>query len=231
MDRFIASHENYSIWQLSKSGLLDLAKFVVLENYKHHKKQQVDNSISRGEIRQVYSEELGFFKHSKIYVARDNRNEIIGAIRVMEWNRMDELPITKLFGVTNLKEISPEDSNAHIWHVGRFAVSTDLGRCGIMLFKVLMMYAISPICKYEKGIMFAECDSKLFKTVNCLGLNAIALNNGMEYLGSVTIPMYATRKGMVEFVTRNSKLALHVEKSLNTYSQNSDSGFNQRKSA
>lgn len=231
MDRFIASHENYSIWQLSESGLIDLAKFVVMEYYKHHKKHEVENSLSKEEVWQVYSEELQFFKLSRIYVARDIRNEIIGAIRVMEWNGKDELPITKLFGITNLKEISPDDSDAHIWHIGRFAVCSDLGRAGIILFKVLMMYAIAPICRYEKGIMFAECDCKLFNTVNKLGLKAIALNSGIEYLGSVTIPMYATRDGMVEFVNRHSVLASNVESSLIQYVHNLESVFDQRKTA
>lgn len=65
-----------------------------------------------------------------------------------------------------------------------------------------------PIMQYEKGIMFAECDSKLFRIVNQLGFRAIALNEGIPYLGSDTIPMYSTRDGMLEFVERNMNLLL-----------------------
>ena len=56
--------------------------------------------------------------------------------------------------------------------------------------------------------MFAECDSKLFRIVNQLGFRAIALNEGIPYLGSDTIPMYSTRDGMLEFVERNMNLLL-----------------------
>ena len=231
MDRFITSHENYSIWQLSESGLFDLARFVVIENYKHHQAQSDHTVINDDEIQQVYNEEVCFFDHSKIFVAKNNRNEIVGAIRVMKWNRQDELPITKLFGISALNEISPEDSDQHIWHIGRFAVSSNLGRYGISLFKILMMYAVAPICKHEKGIMFAECDSKLFKTVNLLGIKAIALDEGIEYLGSVTIPMYATRDGMMEFVIRNCSLALNAEGSLNSVERNMSLSFTEKISA
>lgn len=56
--------------------------------------------------------------------------------------------------------------------------------------------------------MFAECDSKLFRIVNLLGFKAIAINNGIQYLGSKAIPMYSTRDGMLEFVEKNMNLLL-----------------------
>lgn len=78
-----------------------------------------------------------------------------------------------------------------------------------------MMFAVAPICKSDNGVMIAECDSKLFKTVQKMGMNVIALDDGIEYLGSVTIPMYATRNGLIEFVARNCALALNVEGRIN----------------
>ena len=73
----------------------------------------------------VYREEIQYFSKSNIFVAKNRQNEIIGTIRIMEWNRNDELPITKIFGIKELDDISPANSNAHIWHVGRFAVRSD----------------------------------------------------------------------------------------------------------
>lgn len=211
MDRFIALHDNYSIWQLAESGLYDLARFIVLENYKHHQKLSDETQLCFDEIQGVYNEEVQYFSQSKIFVAKNNNHEIVGAIRIMKWNKKDELPITKLFGIESINNVLLKDSEMHIWHVGRFAVSSGLGRGGLSLFRVLMMYAVAPICRHKNGIMIAECDSKLFKAVQSLGMNVIALNNGMEYLGSVTIPMYATREGLIEFVARNCALALCVD--------------------
>lgn len=216
MDRFIASHGNFSIWQLAENGLFDLARFVVFENYKHHQQLSDATLLSSDEIQEVYDEEVRFFSQSKIFVAKDNQGEIVGAIRIMKWNKKEELPITKLFGIESINGMSFKDSTANIWHVGRFAVSSNIGRNCISLFRVLMMYAVAPICKQENGIMIAECDSKLFKTVKNLGMKVIALNEGIEYLGSVTIPLYATSSGLVEFVVRNCALALNVEGTMNT---------------
>ena len=215
MDRFIASHENYSIWQLSKNGLFDLATFVVAENYKRHQNMAFNKDAHIDEILDVYSEEVRFFEESKILIAKNDRNEMVGTIRLLKWNGKEELPITRLFGIANLNEISPEDSSVQIWHVGRFAVSSDLGRQGILLFKVLMAYAATSICEYEKGIMFAECDSKLLKIMKIMGLKAVALDDGIEYLGSVTIPIYITRSGMAEFVAQNQASVLNVVSSSN----------------
>ena len=64
-----------------------------------------------------------------------------------------------------------------------------------------MMYAVAPICKYQDGLMYAECDSKLLRAINGLGLEARTLDEGIEYLGSKTIPIYIERNGMLEFMS------------------------------
>lgn len=211
MDRFISSHKNYSFWQLSEANLLSLAKFIVYENYNHHQILSQDLNVYNDEIQQIYQEEKYYFRYSKIFVAKNDNGEIVGAIRIMKWDRMEELPITKLFGIIDLYKISPENSNEHIWHIGRFAVHSDLGKYGVVLFKMLMVYAIVPICKYEKGIMFAECDHKLLRTVNLLGIKTITLNKGKQYLGSTTIPIYATRDGLIGFLAHNSSQIIDIE--------------------
>jgi hypothetical protein len=211
MDKFITLYNNLSIWQLSKDGLLGLAEFVVFENYKHHQKEFIKNTEMNKEVLQIYSEELNCFEQSKIYVARNDQNETVGSIRIMKWNKEQEFFSSKIF----MDKILNADDNEHFWHVGRFAVSSNLGIQGLNLFRVLMLYAIAPICKYDKGIMFAECDSKLFKIVRYLGMETIALSDGIEILGSLTIPTYTTRSGLTEFVLRNQSLVLEVESSLN----------------
>lgn len=215
MDRFITSYGDYSIWQLAKSGLYNLARFVVIENYKHHQMLSDSAMISDSEVQIVYNEEVQYFEQSRIFVVKNHINEIVGAIRIMNWNKRDELPITRLFGIDRINNTSFKDDGIDIWHVGRFAVSSGLGRDALSLFRVLMMFAVAPICKSDNGVMIAECDSKLFKTVQKLGMNVIALNEGIEYLGSVTIPIYATRNGLLEFVARNCALAVNVEGTIN----------------
>ncbi|MGV8135026.1 MAG: hypothetical protein AB2L20_07420 [Mangrovibacterium sp.] len=210
MDRYITSYGNYSIWQLSIDGLRELAKFVVTENYKHHV-GSIDSVLCFSEIESIYQEEMHYFDDSWIFVAKSMKNEILGAIRVMEWNRKDILPIEKLFGIHDLSSISQKDCNCHIWHVGRLAVSSTTDEYGISLFKILMLYAISPICKYENGIMFAECDRKLLRALNRLGINTTILGPGIKYLGSETIPIYTTRNELTGFLIKNFSLALNIE--------------------
>ena len=98
--------------------------------------------------------------------------------------------------------------------IGRFAVeSGGTNSTRMNLFRVLMMYAVAPICKYQDGLMFAECDSKLLRAINGLGLEARTLDEGIEYLGSKTIPICIERNGMLEFMSRHCSLALNINSS------------------
>ena len=76
MDKLIASYKNYSIWQMSKNGLYDLAKFVVLENYKHHKDTLNGTTINHKEIREVHNEEILFFHNPRYLLPRITRMKL-----------------------------------------------------------------------------------------------------------------------------------------------------------
>ncbi|MDD2618835.1 MAG: hypothetical protein PHT87_08590, partial [Bacteroidales bacterium] len=55
----------------------------------------------------------------------------------------------------------------------------------------------------QKGIVFAECDSKLLRTMKLMGIRVHSLGNGIEYLGSETIPVYSTYDDLVGFFREN----------------------------
>lgn len=202
MCNFITSYDNYSIWQLSENGLMELAEFVVLENYKHHTAGRFNDDF-HSEVASVYNEEMRYFSRSRVFVAKNDQGAIIGAIRLMNWNKKEILPIQSIFEIQNLCDISPEDGNTAVWHMGRLAVSTAIGRYGLILFKLLLLYAMYPICDEERGIVFAECDSKLLRTMLLMGIQVKTLGESIEYLGSETIPVYATRDGLVDFFNKN----------------------------
>jgi hypothetical protein len=209
MDNIISTYYDYSICKLSFDELNELAEFVVSENYKHHKKQSYSMMSLRNEIDEVLKDEILFYGSSHIIVVRNNQDRIVGTIRLMKWDGRVELPITKFFGI-NPKDLSINSSNTIVWHMGRFAVSSEIKDCRNELFRLLIFYALAPICRVKDSILLAECDSKLFHVASYLGLNVIALDEGKEILGSTTIPMYATRDGMTEFIMNNCSLALHI---------------------
>ena len=209
MDNIISTYYDYSICKLSFDELNELAEFVVSENYKHHKKQSYSMMSLRNEIDEVLKDEILFYGSSHIIVVRNNQDRIVGTIRLMKWDGRVELPITKFFGI-NPKDLSINSSNTIVWHMGRFAVSSEIKDCRNELFRLLIFYALAPICRVKDSILLAECDSKLFHVASYLGLNVIALDEGKEILGSTTIPMYATRDGMTEFIMNNCSLTLHI---------------------
>lgn len=204
MESIVFQSKYYRICKVGKESLYDVAKFVVHENYKHHKGiKPIENA--KKDIEAVYREEVSFSGESQIYIAKDNSNKIIGCIRTMKWNQKDFLPIQKIFNINPLDYID-SSSISSFWHVGRFAVDSCEGIPNLSLFKQLMMYAIYPIYQEKEGYMIAECDSKLLRIMNLLEIETIRLSNGVHYLGSETIPVYATGEGLHSFYHKHYHL-------------------------
>jgi hypothetical protein len=71
-----------------------------------------------------------------------------------------------------------------------------------------MVSAIAPICEQKKGIAFAECDSKLLRIMNLLGIKTKIIGNSINYLGSETIPISMNYNGLKDFYIKNKHLLL-----------------------
>src|SRR5690606_16427117 len=127
-----------------------------------------------------------YFKNSKVYVAKEFSGNIIGSIRSLKWNYVDILPIQKIFNIDPII-YSNNLLNSEIWHIGRFAIKKEIKDRS--LFKRLMVCAIHPICQKKNNIAFAECDSKLLRVLNILGIQTNVVGDSINYLGSETIPI------------------------------------------
>lgn len=210
MDKFITSYDNITLWQVTRASLPSIARFVVEENYKHHKGEAIKVSDSSSEYTSILREEESFFDYSSIIVAKNNSGSIVGAIRVTNWNNNPHtLPLIKIFGN---KIVSPKkliESYHHLWHIGRFAIRREYGNTG-KLFKLLMLYAISPIFQHSQGVLLAEADEKLLRVMKALKIDVQPLSKGKEYIGSMTIPIMVTKEGLTEFMLRNVFMAFDV---------------------
>lgn len=128
----------------------------------------------------------------------------------MEWDKKSTLPINEIFGLSfdSLKKYSNNDNTSY-WHVGRFAIDNKVyARLNIQLFKMLMEYAIHPICNKKNSIMIAECDSRLLAVMQKLGIKARAIGAPVNYLGSETIPIFATGEDLRTYYEQNKGLLL-----------------------
>ncbi|SUB77047.1 Uncharacterised protein [Porphyromonas macacae] len=210
MDRFITKFEEITLWQLSKESLFSLAKFVVDENYIHHQKVGDNKETYVEEYQMIFTEESIFFDYSSIVVAKDNAGSIVGSIRVMNWNlNPNTIPLMKLFGENLINKIKLKEEYEHIWHVGRFAVQKAY-KDKVKLFKLLMLYAISPVFRHDRGVLLAEADEKLLRVMRAMKIDVQLLSEGKEYIGSKTIPMMVTKNGLSEFMLNNVAMAFDL---------------------
>lgn len=197
--------KNY-LEKLEINQILDLAKFVVTENFKHHSNNTFPEDYKK-DVNSIYNEEINYYKDSEIYVTKDYSGSIIGAIRVLKWNYIDVLPLQNIFGINPLLMTNSTTINS-IYHIGRFAIKKNV--CNINLFKQLMVCAIAPICEHKENIAFAECDSKLLRVLSSLGIKATVIGKSINYLGSETIPISMTYNDLIEFYQKNKELSANV---------------------
>lgn len=185
--------------KLNTNEMLNLSKFVVAENFKHHSNNILPKHFEK-DVKSIYKEEMNYKRNSEIFVSKNYLGEILGSIRVLKWNNVDVLPIQKIFGIKP-KSITNNKNLNSIWHIGRFAIKKNVQN--ITLFKQLMVCAIAPICKDKKSIAFAECDSKLLRILLLLGIKATIIGKSINYLGSETIPILMTYDGLIDFYNKN----------------------------
>lgn len=195
--------ENFNFFELSKSEIPELAAFVVSENMKHHRGAKCPRLLE-SEIQTVCDEESRF-ANARIFAARNAHGSLVGSIRVLKWNCLDLLPIEKLFGIAPL-DLLGTGTPAEVWHLGRFAVSREGNAFGFRLFKTLMTLALCEICSSGPSLTLAECDVKLLRTVNLLGIESDVLAPPLHYLGSDTVPVSLHYSSLCRFTSAHRHL-------------------------
>lgn len=195
--------QNY-LGQLELSLLNDLATFVIEENLSHHC-EPCGKIAQQKDVQNIYKEELRYLKNSNFYIAKDSSGKIQGSIRVTKWDYKTELPLQKIFKINPIDTLDRSHNVSSIWHIGRFATSktsTDKS-----LFKRLMVHAVRLICREENSVAFAECDRKLLRVMNLLGIETRVIGKSLHYLGSETVPISMSSEGLSGFYHKNKYLA------------------------
>ena len=185
--------------KLEKDELFKLAEFVVRENFIHHCTAGWSTEEVNTAIHTLYQEDLAIFDDSYFYVAMKG-DKIIGSVKVTRWDGMSPLPVERLFNIDMTRFEMQQ-----VWHVGRFAISWE-EKAGARLLRKLITLAIYPICMEEDALMVAECDSKFVRGMEMMGIKTAALGMGKYYLGSLTLPIYAEREWLKEYLDKSPYL-------------------------
>lgn len=205
MEKQIATFKDYAIFLADKTSLLEIARFVVNENYSHHMSSFKEEDINK-DIKSVLEEEEYLYDDkSHIYIARDFSGKMIGCIRSFHWDKHKTLPIEKIYGINPLHAVH-EEAKYNYWHIGRFAVAKDSGLSTLTLFKRLMALAVKPIVEDKYSYMIAEIDSKLLKVMKVLGFGTRQIGKSIDYLTSETVPVCSSKRGVKGFFSKYGEL-------------------------
>lgn len=181
--------------------VFNMVKFIVDENFNHHESETTEQNHS-SEINAVYDEELTYCQDSAVFIERDLQGSILGTIRVLKWNMVDPLPLQKIFNIDPLSHVDTGKVN-DIFHFGRLAIRKN--KPSLQLLKKLIAAAIAPVCAHKHNVAFAECDSKLYRTLSLLGIKMKVIGKSIDYLGSETIPVLIPYKGLIDFHKKSQR--------------------------
>ena len=191
---------NIEYYTMCQENVDELIQFVINENHLHHREIVTAEQINS--IRQILCAEEKQYFNSHIFVAMSN-NIICGSIRIFQKTANQILPIEKIFNI-NVEDIA--GAGIPIYHIGRFAVSKGADKRGFHIFKTLIALALQVAQQGQGGIVFAECDVKLLRTIRLLGIEAEAIGSPIHYLGSETIPIQLPWTGYQIFLNKNKDL-------------------------
>ena len=192
--------QNIEYYTMCHENVDELIHFVINENHLHHREIVTVEQINS--TRQLLCAEEKQYFNSHIFVAMSN-NIICGSIRIFQKTPTQVLPIEKIFNI-NVEALV--NAGTPIYHIGRFAVSKGADKRGFHIFKTLIALALQVAQQGHRGIVFAECDVKLLRTIRLLGIEAEAIGKPTLYLGSETVPIKLPWAGYQIFLNKNKDL-------------------------
>ena len=191
---------NIEYYKMRNDNIQDVIIFVIDENLLHHREIITAEDL-QFRRQQLYSEEKQY-ANAHIFVAMSQHN-ICGSIRIFQKTPAQILPIEKKFDIKIQNFASGE---IPVYHIGRFAVSKGSDKKGFHIFKTLIALALRVAQKDFGGIVFAECDVKLLRTIRLLGIEAEAIGKPTLYMGSETVPIKLPWAGYQGFLEKNNYL-------------------------
>lgn len=211
MDILLNDFNDYSLWLVSKKNLPNISQFILKVNHQFHLKS---NHLNHKDLIKTTEADLACFSSSYFYTIKNRKHEIIGSIKAQRWDNHSILPLEEDFNiklcdlVKNLPFTPPE-----VWHIGRFAIDQEkiktdpiLRKHRISFLKVLLSNAFKHFIATPNNIAIAECDKKLFQKLKLLQINSTEIGQSKIYLGSETVPILNTAKGVEIFIKTNENL-------------------------
>lgn len=204
MDKLLTKFDDYSLWLADRTSLREISNFIIRTNYEFHMGALI---FPKDEIEDNYRHIYENHEASYFYILKDNNGDYIGTIKSQKWDQQSPLPIEKMFGIdvksfaANLPFVTNE-----IWHIGCFAIDQkkilndqNLMHKRISILKTLLMCALNHVYPNPRNIFLAECDKKLHQTLRVLKIDCEVIGKSIFYLGSETVPMFNTGKGIKTF--------------------------------
>ena len=187
----LSHFKNWDVYLLSSPhDLLELSLFIIRQKFSQHLDQNLEI------VNEIYQEETKYFPNSFIFVLLNQEKQIVASIRIMKWDQKVEIPMQRDFILKNSDLLK---QNYIFWHIGRFAVDKKLRGDYFTIFKYLMGIASCFISMDSKGCMLAEIDSRLFHTMNKMGIKLTELSDPVYFLGSECIAAYTLKDSIMDY--------------------------------
>jgi hypothetical protein len=196
MNTLIKNYENFSLWNVSESGRFKVTDFV-LDVYRDVYGWNPPDFL---EHREAMREEDESYSNAFFYMIKDESGNALGTSMICCCEEGEDTPMQKEFGI-KMQDITkkyPFNVN-RIWYMGRFAIhggrvstNPDLSKKRTMMYRLLLQAAFRHVVENDNDVVMAECDSRLYRNLNLIGVKPDAITEGKMVMGSVAIPIMST---------------------------------------
>lgn len=201
--------KDYHTLKLYEIGWSELSKYTqfVYDVYAKSFTDEQPWELTPEDLITMNHEDQTYFPHSAYLAFMNNRNQIIGTMKVTQKTNLVLLPTEVEYRV-NLRQLAEHfnTTRSNIWHAGRLAVNKSLLKKTAFhfpsrrMFLELVYHTFSHITQHPDAIFLAEADKRIVNLFRQLGINMQQVAQGKMYLGSETYPVVITHSDMLTWM-------------------------------
>lgn len=192
------------LWKIGKDDILNFT-LSIFNVYQNVYKEKYNSEMKELDKVEMVEEDLFYFNStaSAFLVVTDQDSRILGTSRVLKKKQNIKLPTEKIYNINAVDMFfagDAEKASNNLYHSGRLTIDKQaLAESGIdrkyssLIFLKLAEFVTSVMTDNDK-IIIGEYDYLAFRASKKLGIYAKEISEPINYLGSVTYPLYSNKK-------------------------------------
>ncbi|EAY25124.1 hypothetical protein [Microscilla marina] len=212
-DKVLSIIDGLIFCQVGRKSLEKYSKFVYDVYVDSYKKRNGWEPVD-GELEHMIQEDKEQFEHSYYFAFKTHEGEFVGGAKVTKKVPSLDFAIETEFNY-NLKEFFEMGNipTRDFWHMGRTAINkytlqaAETKLSSVQILDKLMWECYNVVTQEEHNMIIGEADAMAYRIYRVKGVHVQRMGEGIDYLGSITYPVFILGKDLKSWMNINSHLS------------------------